>query len=239
MRRSGQGDFPEKYERYECACSYEGNDKWGRCGALHISNYDELPSHLSRLALAKRERSFYDERMKRSVARVRGLAWILWQSKHEFIHVLLGLVWAWFLREVWNELNPRWIAIAVTGSLLPDVEHFVYFLGHGKQDPYTKQIFSFLRTKQWRALTLLITKGHKHNTNLRYHNYYFMAFLFALSILSLFIDWNAGVVLFGAMLTHYCFDIIDDIVILGHVNPNWKRWGKGAGHTVVPEESRV
>ena len=53
-----------------------------------------------------------------------------------------------------------------------------------------------------------------------------MTILFGLATGSMFVDWNAGVILFGAMLLHYLFDIADDIVTLGQINPNWKRWGK-------------
>ena len=49
--------------------------------------------------------------------------------------------------------------------------------------------------------------------------------LFGLATGSLLVDWNASVILFGAMLLHYLFDIGDDIVTLGQINPNWKRWG--------------
>lgn len=168
--------------------------------------------------------------MRRSVARIRGLAFLLWHLKHEMTHVLLGLLWAWFLREIWAEFNVRWITISVIGSLLPDIEHFIFFFSYGKKDPYTQGVFTLLKGRQWRNLAVFMSIGHKHNTNLRYHNYYFMSVLFALSILCLFLDWNSGVVLFGAMLTHYCFDVVDDIITLGRVNPNWKRWGRPKSH---------
>jgi membrane-bound metal-dependent hydrolase YbcI (DUF457 family) len=58
------------------------------------------------------------------------------------------------------------------------------------------------------------------------HNFYFVVFLFLLSIGSFFYDWKVGIVLFGAMLTHYLFDVFDDIVTLGYVNVNWKRFWK-------------
>ncbi len=50
--------------------------------------------------------------------------------------------------------------------------------------------------------------------------------LLGLSLLSSRIDWEVGVILFGAMILHYLFDIFDDFVQLGAVNTNWKRWGR-------------
>ena len=67
--------------------------------------------------------------MRRSVARIKGLGFILWQTRHMVYHVMLGLLWAWFLRERWGEFNPKWIAMAVVGSLLPDLDHLNYFFG--------------------------------------------------------------------------------------------------------------
>jgi len=141
-------------------------------------------------------------------------------------HLLLGLVWAWFLRELWGAFNLKWIWTAVIGSILPDVDHIHYFFSYGKNDSYTKQILAFLKARQWRSLAYFIATGHKYNTNLSYHNVYVVVILLGCSILSLRIDWEVGVVLFGAMILHYLFDIFDDVVQLGAVNPNWKRWGR-------------
>lgn len=164
-----------------------------------------------------------------STAKIRGLGFILWQTRHEFYHVLLGLVWAWCLRELWQEFSIRWVMWAIVGSLVPDIDHILYFTTYGKTDRYTRQIRGFLRNRQWRVLWKFIATGHKYQTNLATHNVYFMLFLFVLSLSSLFYDWRTGLVLFGAMLIHYLFDILDDMLILGYVNPNWKRWGKPNG----------
>src|SRR5437868_1316167 len=104
--------------------------------------------------------------MRRSVARLKGLGFILWHARHELYHVLLGLVWAWFLREQWHQFNGRWIALCIFGALLPDIDHLFYFIGYGKQDPYTRQIIQFLKDREWRGVTIFMENGHKYNTNL-------------------------------------------------------------------------
>lgn len=157
---------------------------------------------------------------------VKGAGFIFWHARHEFYHVLLGLAWAWFLRELWGQFNPRWILTSVAGSLLPDLDHILYFLGYGRNDTYTRQIKNFLKSRQWRTTAVFIENGHKSNTELSYHNYYFMAILLGLALVSSFVEWEAGVILFGAMLIHYLFDVADDIIQLGGVNPNWRRWGR-------------
>jgi hypothetical protein len=169
---------------------------------------------------------WYHDFMRHSIARVKGLGFLAWHARHEFYHALLGLVWAWILREWWGEFNPRWILLSVFGSLLPDADHLLYFGTYGRSSDYTSKVRHLLKTRQWRNLMVFIENGHKFNTNLSYHNYYFMAVLLGMAFLSSFWDWQAGIILFGAMLIHYIFDIVDDLIQLGAVNPNWKRWGR-------------
>jgi hypothetical protein len=163
--------------------------------------------------------------MRKGFAKIKGLGYIMWHAKHEMVHVLLGLLWAWLMREVWGELSMRWVMVAIFGSLLPDADHLLYFFTYGKRDLYSKQILSMVKERHWRLLTVYIEHGHKTNINLTYHNYYFASFLFILCLVSYFYDWKTSVIFLGAMLTHYIFDVIDDILFLGHVNANWKRWG--------------
>lgn len=165
--------------------------------------------------------------MKATTIRIKGLFYVLWHARHEFYHVLLGLVWAWILRETWNEFNIKWVLLSIFGSLLPDIEHLIYFFSYGKKDVYTKNIVAMLRSRQWRSLTKFIETGHKYNTNLAYHNIYTIIGLFVISYVSFLYDWRSWVVITGAMIIHYLFDIIDDVLTLGYINSNWRRWGKG------------
>lgn len=175
--------------------------------------------------------------MRRSVARIKGLGFIVWHARHEFYHILLGLAWAWFLRERWGEFNARWIWWSLVGSLLPDADHLFYFLFYGRADVYTLQVRQFLKSRQWRNLATFIENGHKNQTGLASHNYYFMAILLSFALLSSFISWETGVILFGAMVIHYAFDVADDLMMLGRVNDNWRRWGRD--NWQVREESNL
>ena len=165
--------------------------------------------------------------MRKSVARIKGVGFIFWHSRHELYHIMLGLLWAWFLRERWHQFNVQWIWWSIFGSLLPDADHLMYFFAYGKSDWYNTQIRDFLKNHEWRNLTTFIETGHKHQTKLASHNYYIMASLLFLGLLSSLYSWEIGVILFGAMVIHYVFDIGDDLLMLGYVNPNWKRWGRG------------
>lgn len=165
--------------------------------------------------------------MRRRFARIKGVGFLVWHGKHYLVHILLGLMWAWFLRELWQEFNAKWVMTAVFGSVLPDLDHMLYFTTYGKREPYTQAIVTFLKTRQWRVLVRFIEKGHKYQTSLTFHNFYITAGIVCLTIGSAMYNWRGGVVLFGTMVTHYIFDAADDWVMLGRLNPNWKRWGRG------------
>jgi hypothetical protein len=164
--------------------------------------------------------------MRYSLARIKGIGFVLWHARHEFYHMLLGVAWAWFLRERWAEFNWSWLLLAIFGSLLPDSEHFLYFWTFGRKDEYSRQVKAFLKQREWRFLTIFIETGHKYNTDLAFHNIYVMLFLLVMTSVCFFFGSRIWVVLFGAMIIHYLFDIFDDIATLGYVNPNWKRWGR-------------
>lgn len=164
--------------------------------------------------------------MRNAFVRVKGLGYILWQARHMAYHVMLGLLWAWYLRERWGSFNPIWIITAAVGSVLPDIDHLYYFLGYGSQDRYSQEVFGIIRRGEWRNLFHFISTGHKNNTSLSYHNIYVVVLLALLAAVASRVDWQVGVVLFGAMVSHYLFDIADDVVQLGEMNPNWKRWGR-------------
>jgi hypothetical protein len=177
-------------------------------------------------------------KFRRHIARVKGLGFIFWHARHELYHVLLGVAWGWVLRETWGEFNVRWLTLSLFGSLLPDVEHFIYFFTYGRKDPYNATIRQFLKNGEWRMVTVYMEHGHKYNIDLSYHNFFVIAFLLLLATVAFLFDRNSWVVFFGAMVIHYVFDVLDDIVTLGYINPNWKRWGKRKKETVRREDEQ-
>lgn len=164
--------------------------------------------------------------MRYPIARLRGLGYALWHARHELYHVLIALVWAWVLREWWNEFSWRYVFLSIFASLLPDIEHLFYWFGYGKSTSYVQHIIYLFRSHQWRLLVKTMENGHKEQTFLAFHNIYFVGCLLGGTLIAWTFDWNAGFLVFGAMVIHYLFDIFDDIMTLGKLNPNWKRWHK-------------
>lgn len=113
--------------------------------------------------------------------------------------------------------------MSVFGSLLIDLDHVAYFFTYGRKEWYALEVRKLLKQGQIKEMCYFMVKGHKHNTGLATHNFYYMAFFIVLSVVSFQFDWVAGVVLFGSIVLHFVFDIVDDLWVLGHLNENWKR----------------
>lgn len=155
----------------------------------------------------------------------------VWIARHMGYHVLIGVVYAWVLRELWQEFNAYYIVLAVFGSVIMDADHVLYWFVYGRKDPYARQIKEFLKQGKIRTVITFTSDNHKSNTDLLSHNIYVICFFLFLSGLSFFKDLETGVVLFGSMALHLVFDAIDDVLILGEMNKNWKNprwkwWGK-------------
>lgn len=150
--------------------------------------------------------------------------------KHTFTHILIGLVYAWILREWWQEFSFRYIYLAAVGSVVPDIDHFLYFFVYGRREWYAVEVKRLLKQGQVRTLAFFLANNHKYNTGLATHNVYFLGFFILLSLLSFQHDWKTGVVFFGVFVLHLLFDVVDDIWVLGHVNESWKRLRRKPSH---------
>ena len=151
---------------------------------------------------------------------------VVWYSRHELYHVLIGIVYAWFLREAWGVFQWHQVLWSIFGSLLPDVDHLIFFFFYGRNDAYSLKAKSLLKHGGLSQLIPFLAREHKHNTNLWSHNVFVISFLFVSAYASSLYDWKLGLVLFGAMILHYLFDITEDLILLRALNPNWKRWGR-------------
>ena len=158
--------------------------------------------------------------------KIRGLWNIIWLCRHYFGHFLVGLTYAWILREVWAQLSVKYIFWSLVGSTWIDLDHFLYAVSYGRHDWYGRQFRQFLKQGQIRQWIAFVSNKHKHLTGLMTHNIYFIVFFILFSVASFYFDWKLGVVLFGAKVLHLVFDLVEDLIVLGYLNENWKHWRK-------------
>ena len=154
--------------------------------------------------------------------KIGSLGKFMWQVNHMFAHMLIGFLFAWFLREIWESLPRGYIFLSVAASVLPDLDHFIFAFTYGRHEWYAKEVRRLLKEGQIRTLTLFFKNNHKYNSGLATHNVYFIGGFFLLAFMSFQFDSKTGVVIFGAMVLHLLFDIVDDMLMLGYINDNWK-----------------
>ncbi len=109
----------------------------------------------------------------------------------------------------------------VLGALLPDLEHFLYFYKTGAQSPYSHIVRGYIKKKKVKNLYTFVSKYHKGLSGLYLHNVFtpLVAIIFGAKYL------NQGHFLMAAFLggvaSHFIFDILEDLLFFGKLNPNW------------------
>ena len=164
--------------------------------------------------------------MNKTVTKIRGLGYLFWHARHMMYHLLFGVAWMWVVQDQIGIYSAPLLLWSLLGSVFPDFEHLLFFFTYGKSDSYTAWVKTYIKHKDWRVLIRFLEKGHKYNTKLRYHNIYTVAGLTGATTISFFVRWDSIFVFTGAMVIHYCFDILDDLATLGRLNKNWYRRGK-------------
>lgn len=165
--------------------------------------------------------------MNTTVTKIRGIGYLFWHARHMIYHLLLGALWMWVVQDQIGIYSTPLLLLSLFGSVFPDFEHLLFFFTYGKSDAFTAWVKSYIQKKDWRVLIRFLEKGHKYNTKLRYHNMYSIVGLTAVAVISFFAGWDSLFVFTGAMVIHYLFDILDDLAMLGKLNRNWYRWGRG------------
>lgn len=154
--------------------------------------------------------------------RIKRVPYVLWYGKHELTHVLIGLLFAWFLRELWNEFSLKYGLFTIIGSLIIDLDHGFYLFFYGKHDQYALEAKKFLRQGQIGTLFKYFQDNHKNNTSLATHNIYFIGFFALISIGAFWLDMRSSLAFFGAVVLHLLYDVLDDLWVKGYINENWK-----------------
>jgi hypothetical protein len=142
------------------------------------------------------------------------------ENFHEPIHFLLGMlvgVFFSYFKEVKLSFS-NLLALGVVG-IIPDVEHLTYYLVYGRKHPLAKDIRTFMKRLDLKGLFVFSKKNHKLNTSLYLHNL-FMPFLLLILGYFYYSDIFLSAVFF-TLASHYIFDMLEDFLFLGKLNPNW------------------
>jgi len=139
---------------------------------------------------------------------------------HYVFHLALGLV---VFGISYDDTSKRisLLYICLVASIIPDFDHFFYYYLYGSKTEYAKIIKQYLRSRQIRAYLSFCKSNHKSLTGLYSHN--LLTPLLAFFVYSFL--WNRNNIMLSAFFLsfalHFLFDMFEDFVSLGKLNPNW------------------
>lgn len=143
----------------------------------------------------------------------------LCSTYHGLIHLLFGLL-ALFLFSFFGSIPVSGLLflVATTGSFFPDLDHFLFYYTYGRHTNYAKTAKNFLHSFQFNQYYHFVLTNHKNNHYILSHNLLaptlclILVFLISQPLLQLF---------FLSTAFHFIFDVLEDLLVHGHLNPNW------------------
>ena len=144
------------------------------------------------------------------------------QDYHEYVHLTLGVISVYLVFFIFPEYSIVKLFIAgLIGSMIPDIDHLFYLFIYGRSDKYASQVRSLLYQKKYNAAVEYCRTHHKENFFILSHN-----LLTPLLIIPLFyffvVNLRPALSVFAlAIISHFVFDIFEDLLVNRHLNPNW------------------
>lgn len=146
----------------------------------------------------------------------------LMERYHEYFHLGFGIFAFGVTICIFPGYSPlSLLIVAAITSYLPDIDHLFFMFIYGRRTSYSQSVRSLLKAKKYHEALEFCRQNHKHNHFILSHNLLtpiislFLFFYFVMShhpILSVF---------FMSWTMHYVFDIVEDFLALGKLNPNW------------------
>ncbi|KKS03567.1 MAG: UbiA prenyltransferase [candidate division WWE3 bacterium GW2011_GWF2_41_45] len=140
-----------------------------------------------------------------------------------FLHASVGAV----LGYVFFYFQPAYgavpsVILGAIGAMIPDADHLFYIFTYGRKTDYAKNLRHFLRNKELRGFQRFVMENHKFNTGIYSHNLVtvLIAVIFFLYFALAQENYGAAIFTLG-MISHYSYDIFEDWLLLGRINPNW------------------
>ncbi len=144
------------------------------------------------------------------------------EAFHLLVHVLIGVTAAIIFYEIsGNALLIKLMVVAIIGSVLPDIDHLLYYFVYGRKTEYALQVKNFLRNKQIKKYVSFCIDNHKKNTGLYSHNIISVLITLSISLWAINQEREYTTMFFIAWSLHYIFDIFEDVIFLKKLNPNW------------------
>ena len=141
--------------------------------------------------------------------------------RHYSQHLLFAIVGFFLTVNIFNlPINDTNILLFFLFTYIPDVDSPLTLYFHKKWFPFASEIIDELKKFHLEKVALLMTKYHKQVNRPFLHNIIGLLVVVVLFGLSATNHHVLGLIVLSSILTHFIFDIMDDLRQLGHVR-NW------------------
>jgi len=147
---------------------------------------------------------------------------------HMLIHLVIGVsIGLLFVKFQDVGLSITFLFLMGMASLIPDLEHFVFFFTYGRKSTYTKDLLKQLKLDGIvRGFWGYCSRNHKKQNALYLHDGLTPVIFLMIGFLLLDKSKNYQAALIFSLAFHYIYDIFEDFLMMGSLNPNWKRGTK-------------
>ena len=144
------------------------------------------------------------------------------QTYHILIHILFGIMAALIVSKQFDNENLVLLLImGFFGNTLPDIDHIIYFFTYGRDSEYSQIIKLFIKERHFREIKNFLRDNHKYLTGLYSHTLISPV----ISIFLTYFFFKKGLIypatFFFSVSIHFMYDILEDILFFGKLNPNW------------------
>lgn len=142
----------------------------------------------------------------------------------ELVHIIFGLATA-YITSLLFPLTPltKILLVSLLGAvILPDLDHILYMFWYGRKNETIKYLKNILKEDGLRQFWKMSLKTHKEIVGLYSHNIVSLAIVIGFYIwASIFNDYALKSALTLGWISHYIWDMTEDLIYFGGLNPNW------------------
>lgn len=144
------------------------------------------------------------------------------EKYHEYFHLGFGLLSLLITCIIFpNSGFTLMFFLATMASFLPDADHLFFIFIYGRKTEYATQVRHYLFSTGLPSAIEYCRINHKKNNFILSHNLLTPLLSFGLFIYFVLNNSAYSSVFWLSFTAHFVFDIIEDHLALGRLNPNW------------------
>jgi hypothetical protein len=154
------------------------------------------------------------------------------EKYHMLIHFLMGITLGLFFVKYEDiKFSMGFLFIMGISALIPDLEHLLFFFTYGRHSDYTRNLVKQMKEDgKIKGFYGYCTKNHKSQNSLYFHDGLLPVLFLGIGFFLLDGSKVYQAALAFSLAFHYIYDIFEDYLMLGSLNPNWKRGSKAIRH---------